>query len=548
MRDKQEETSGETSHANKTEGAPVTNTADLPDADIEEFTPAVHGPPQNSNTKTSKTSSETSICLQETCVTQELNGSAVSTVASVIDVAEAMLPLSSWSPEQGGRGLADGEGAISSTSFIGPMCRPQVAKSPDMEEKLSEFYKELEEIGSDYSVNACHKPERPVEPEKPPNTIPKEDTRLKFNRDHRHYHIPHPYLGPHRDRWHDRRHRQNLLCGLDGKGWGAHYQGQWQHVQHFGGPLDPSFSGFYRPGSYRSNEGPFPPPPENLYHPNFGPQISTWYNYPETVPNVKHCEWDQPFPPSSEFTAYDDYRVPTICHGSTDGSYTTGTLFHLSEQRYSGFNHNFIEEHNPQQHHPRQEHHESLDSGMNYQIRKCPPNSSLVLVLMRGLPGSGKSTLAQELRSSGPSGLVLSTDDYFYNGTGYAYNPSLLGDAHEWNQKRARKAMDESRSPVIIDNTNMQAWEMKPYAKHAVERGYCVEFCEPNTSWRRDPLELEKRNKHRVPRYKIAQMLERFELPMSLDIVLNSQEPPHKGPGRSSAQGRKTPETGPQSH
>ncbi|KPP59929.1 hypothetical protein Z043_122108, partial [Scleropages formosus] len=137
----------------------------------------------------------------------------------------------------------------------------------------------------------------------------------------------------------------------------------------------------------------------------------------------------------------------------------------------------------------------------------------------------------RELKSSSPHGLILSTDDYFCQGTDYAYNPNLLGDAHEWNQKRAREAMDEGRSPVIIDNTNLQAWEMKPYAKLAVERGYRVDFCEPNTSWRRDPSELEKRNKHGVPQHKIAQMLERFELPMSLDIVLNSQEPSHKGSG-----------------
>lgn len=26
-------------------------------------------------------------------------------------------------------------------------------------------------------------------------------------------------------------------------------------------------------------------------------------------------------------------------------------------------------------------------------------------------------------------------------------------------------AMQDSRSPIIIDNTNIQAWEMKPYVK-----------------------------------------------------------------------------------
>ncbi|XP_045542947.1 NEDD4-binding protein 2-like 2 [Salmo salar] len=87
------------------------------------------------------------------------------------------------------------------------------------------------------------------------------------------------------------------------------------------------------------------------------------------------------------------------------------------------------------------------------------------------------------------------------------------------------KVMCKRCSPVIIDNTNMQAWEMKPYVKLALARGYSITFNEPHTSCKFDPIELEKRNKHSVSRKKIGQMLERFEMPMSLDIVMNSQEP-----------------------
>lgn len=80
--------------------------------------------------------------------------------------------------------------------------------------------------------------------------------------------------------------------------------------------------------------------------------------------------------------------------------------------------------------------------------------------------------------------------------------------------------MDDGRSPIIIDNTNIQAWEMKPYVQmvgfrfssltvsfqttfidpnyifrlvtQAVDRGYKVDFCEPDTTWKFDPRELEK--------------------------------------------------------
>ncbi|XP_053564433.1 NEDD4-binding protein 2-like 2 [Bombina bombina] len=160
------------------------------------------------------------------------------------------------------------------------------------------------------------------------------------------------------------------------------------------------------------------------------------------------------------------------------------------------------------------------------------------LVLLRGVPGSGKTTLARVLLNVSPNGIVYSTDDYFCQREGYTYDVKLLGDAHLWNQDRARKAMDEGRSPVIIDNTNTQSWEMKPYVQMAVERGYLVEFLEPDTWWKLNPLELEKRNKHGVPRDKISQMLDRYEYDMTVPSVMNSVDPPHKSAKRPPAQAR----------
>ncbi|XP_068440637.1 NEDD4-binding protein 2-like 2 isoform X2 [Clinocottus analis] len=136
-------------------------------------------------------------------------------------------------------------------------------------------------------------------------------------------------------------------------------------------------------------------------------------------------------------------------------------------------------------------------------------------------------TKKMEQLSSNPNGLILSTDDYFACRDGYRYDPGLLGAAHEWNLNRAKDAMHDVRSPIIIDNTNVQAWEMKPYVELALEKGYKVDFCEPDTSWKFDPYELERRNKHSVPQEKIAQMMDRFSFPISVDIVMRSQEPAH---------------------
>ncbi|XP_069747716.1 NEDD4-binding protein 2-like 2 isoform X2 [Narcine bancroftii] len=154
-----------------------------------------------------------------------------------------------------------------------------------------------------------------------------------------------------------------------------------------------------------------------------------------------------------------------------------------------------------------------------------PAIGDKLLIFMRGPPGCGKSTLSRLLLDECPNGIVLSTDDYFCQNGGYCFDPNFLGEAHEWNQNRAKKCMDEGKSPIIIDNTNIQAWEMKPYAEMAVKRHYRMSFREPETWWKFNVVELEKRNRHRVPREKIIQMMARFEHPMTSDIVLRSVEP-----------------------
>uniref|UniRef100_A0A8C8RTW9 NEDD4 binding protein 2 like 2 n=1 Tax=Pelusios castaneus TaxID=367368 RepID=A0A8C8RTW9_9SAUR len=161
-----------------------------------------------------------------------------------------------------------------------------------------------------------------------------------------------------------------------------------------------------------------------------------------------------------------------------------------------------------------------------------------LLLILRGLPGSGKTTLSRIILGQNHDGVVFSTDDYFRQQDGYTYNVAQLGDAHDWNQKRAKQAMDQGRSPIIIDNTNTQAWEMKPYVEMALGKGYRVEFHEPDTWWKFDPEELEKRNKHGVSREKIAQMLERYEYQMSISVVMRSVEPPHKNTQRPPPQRR----------
>ncbi|XP_048790566.1 NEDD4-binding protein 2-like 1 [Lagopus muta] len=172
--------------------------------------------------------------------------------------------------------------------------------------------------------------------------------------------------------------------------------------------------------------------------------------------------------------------------------------------------------------------------------RRSPRRFGKTLVLLRGLPGSGKSTLARQLKCDYPSAVVLSTDDFFSRNGVYVFDPDFLEDAHKWNQKRARKAMKNGKSPVIIDNTNIHAWEMKPYVMMAREYSYEVIFREPATPWKFNVRELTRKNIHDVPRQKIQQMKEQYEHYVTFHSVLHSEKPSREdqsSPGPNAAYG-----------
>lgn len=152
----------------------------------------------------------------------------------------------------------------------------------------------------------------------------------------------------------------------------------------------------------------------------------------------------------------------------------------------------------------------SGDSKMILDLVSRIKSGERILILMRGCSGSGKSTLARRLKHSG---VLLSTDDYFIDVKRNTYNFDVrcLSEAHQWNQNRARRSMELKRSPVIIDNTNIEAWEMKPYVAMAVQFMYSVELVEPETPWRYRVGQLFTRSTHNVPRKTIEAALDRFD-------------------------------------
>lgn len=144
------------------------------------------------------------------------------------------------------------------------------------------------------------------------------------------------------------------------------------------------------------------------------------------------------------------------------------------------------------------------------------------LIVMQGVSGSGKSTLAREI--AGEKGVIFSTDDYFIEDGVYTFSPRKLGAAHQWNQSRASEAMKQEHPLVIIDNTNTQAWEVRPYIEAAQEYGYQVEFHRPDTPWSQDAVVLAEKNTHGVPLEAIKRMLSRMET-LTVEKCLKSRAP-----------------------
>lgn len=148
-----------------------------------------------------------------------------------------------------------------------------------------------------------------------------------------------------------------------------------------------------------------------------------------------------------------------------------------------------------------------------------------VMIFMRGCPGSGKTTLARGFLAAlgaNPSGHLFSADDYFTNPNNnfYQYSQSHISQAHAWNRSLVSKAVSEGRSPIFIDNTHLEAWEMFDNAKVGVANGYIIETLEPDTPWKTSSSVLVLKNQHGVDENTISRCMSKFEPNISGEELL----------------------------
>ena len=142
--------------------------------------------------------------------------------------------------------------------------------------------------------------------------------------------------------------------------------------------------------------------------------------------------------------------------------------------------------------------------------------SNRVMFIMRGLPGSGKSTLVKTIQSiyaEDATGdfCICSADDFFMSEGCYRFDASRLSDAHEDCQSRMKEALTSRTRTVVIDNTNVMYWEMKPYIQFADQEGYFVILVEPKTPWRLNAEVLANKNTHSVPKEALEKKIKVFK-------------------------------------
>ncbi|MGR5409104.1 ATP-binding protein [Vibrio sp. PNB22_3_1] len=97
------------------------------------------------------------------------------------------------------------------------------------------------------------------------------------------------------------------------------------------------------------------------------------------------------------------------------------------------------------------------------------------LILIRGLPGSGKTTLARQL-SLRLNAKHFEADMYFENEQGeYLFDGTKLREAHEWCFQQTKKWLNKHKT-VVVSNTFVRHWEMRPYIEFCEQKGVVVEI------------------------------------------------------------------------
>lgn len=137
-----------------------------------------------------------------------------------------------------------------------------------------------------------------------------------------------------------------------------------------------------------------------------------------------------------------------------------------------------------------------------------------MLICLQGPSGGGKSTVAKELAIK-HNAAIHSTDAFFINEAGdYRFDGKKLPVYHKMNQDRTWLALKEGKN-VIVDNTNLRNYEVRPYVEAALKFGHDVQFIRVDGNYK---------NIHGVPDEKVKQMRANME-DLSIEAALKAKAP-----------------------
>jgi predicted kinase len=95
-----------------------------------------------------------------------------------------------------------------------------------------------------------------------------------------------------------------------------------------------------------------------------------------------------------------------------------------------------------------------------------------IIIILRGAPGSGKSTW---IKNNLIDPEICSADNYFINSNGvYVFNHENIGKAHGYCRYMFTRAVEDNKSLIVVDNTNIKKRDYKFYVDLGLQKGYKV--------------------------------------------------------------------------
>lgn len=122
-----------------------------------------------------------------------------------------------------------------------------------------------------------------------------------------------------------------------------------------------------------------------------------------------------------------------------------------------------------------------------------------MIYILRGIPGCGKTTYC---KNNFPDAIVCSADNFFIKNDIYAFDASKIGEAHKHSFSKYCNSIPLETRDIIIDNTNIEAWEISPYIAVAnlYEKEYIILnfICDQQVAFNRQQHGVPEKNHKRM--------------------------------------------------